>query len=73
MSAALNWQARDFIILISVVEKTAETVMNTEVYNNKNQRIDTRRFNAARDYLWPIPSLAIQDNKNLVQNPGYGN
>lgn len=53
--------------------KTAETVMNTEVYNDKSQRIDTRRFNAARDYLWPIPSLAIQDNKNLVQNPGYGN
>jgi hypothetical protein len=53
--------------------KTAETVMNTEVYNEKGERIDTRRFNVARDYLWPVPSVAIQENTKLSQNPGYGN
>ncbi|HSC55297.1 MAG TPA: RagB/SusD family nutrient uptake outer membrane protein [Phnomibacter sp.] len=52
--------------------KTAETVMNTELYNDKNQRIDTRRFNATRDYLWPVPSQALQENTNLSQNAGYG-
>lgn len=33
--------------------------------------IDKRAFNAARDYLWPIPQSEINANKNMVQNPGY--
>lgn len=52
--------------------KTAETVLNTEIYNYKGQRLDTRRFNAARDYYWPVPSVAIQENTALEQNPQYG-
>ena len=31
----------------------------------------TRRFDASKQYLWPIPSSEILINKNLVQNPGY--
>ncbi|RDC63616.1 RagB/SusD family nutrient uptake outer membrane protein [Adhaeribacter pallidiroseus] len=53
--------------------KIAEQVLNTDVYNNKGGRIDNRMFNAGRDYLWPIPSIAIQNNPALKQNPGYGN
>lgn len=52
--------------------RTAQTIMNTEIYNNKGQRLDTRRFNAARDYLWPVPSVAIQENTKLSQNNLYG-
>jgi hypothetical protein len=51
--------------------RTAETVMNGDIFNAKGQRIGTRRFNASRDYLWPIPSVAIQLNPALEQNPGY--
>ncbi|GAB2774434.1 RagB/SusD family nutrient uptake outer membrane protein [Rhabdobacter roseus] len=52
--------------------KIAENVMNTNLYNHRNQVIDSRVFNASRDYLWPIPSVAIQNNPVLAQNPGYG-
>jgi len=47
--------------------------LNTDIYNNKGERIDTRRFNEQRDRLWPIPAIAIQENNALKQNPGYGN
>lgn len=33
--------------------------------------IQVRRFNNPRNYLWPIPDIEIQVNKNLVQNQGY--
>jgi hypothetical protein len=33
--------------------------------------VETRQFNAGRDYLWPIPNIEIVTNPNLVQNPGY--
>lgn len=33
--------------------------------------IQTRIFNANANYLWPIPDIEIQTNKNLVPNPGY--
>ncbi|MEO7212917.1 RagB/SusD family nutrient uptake outer membrane protein [Mucilaginibacter sp.] len=33
--------------------------------------IETRLFNASRDYLWPIPNIEIVTNPKLVQNPGY--
>lgn len=31
----------------------------------------TRNFDAARDYLLPIPPLEISNNPSLTQNPGY--
>ena len=51
--------------------RTAEKVMNGDITNAKGQRIGTRRFDPARDYLWPIPSVAIQLNPALTQNLGY--
>lgn len=33
--------------------------------------IETRAFNPARDYLWPIPRIELETNSALVQNPGY--
>lgn len=52
--------------------KIAEQVLNTDVYNIKGARIDSRAFNPNRDYLWPIPSIAIQNNSALEPNPNYG-
>lgn len=31
----------------------------------------TRKFDASRQYLWPVPTREIFINKNLSQNPGY--
>ena len=45
--------------------------MKGDITNAKGQRIGTRRFDAARDCLWPIPSVAIQLNLALTQNSGY--
>lgn len=53
--------------------KTAEKTLNGEAYHLNGNRIDSRAFRANRDYLWPVPSLAIQFNNQLEQNPNYGN
>lgn len=33
--------------------------------------VEQRKFNPARDYLWPIPQREMDINSNLVQNNGY--
>ncbi|MGO1242981.1 MAG: RagB/SusD family nutrient uptake outer membrane protein [Sphingobacterium sp.] len=50
----------------------AEKFLNTDVYHLNGNRIDNRKFSFARDNLWPVPSLAIQYNNQLTQNPNYG-
>jgi hypothetical protein len=30
-----------------------------------------RRFDATKNYLWPIPAKEIIINPNIKQNPGY--
>lgn len=52
--------------------KTAEQVMNTDIFNFAGGKIGTRKFNKDRDYLWPVPTVVLQNNANLTQNPGYG-
>lgn len=51
--------------------KTAEVVNNLMIYNYQNIAIEKRSFNKNRDYLWAIPEVEIQENENLVQNPGW--
>lgn len=44
----------------------------TNVANAGQMRvIQTRLFNPAANYLWPIPDIELQTNKNLTPNPGY--
>jgi len=52
--------------------RTAEVVMNADIFNYLGVKFGTRKFNKDRDYLWPIPTIALQTNSALVQNPGYG-
>ncbi len=52
--------------------RTAEVVMNTDIFNLAGAKIGTRKFNKDRDYLWPVPTIVSQLNPNLTQNPGYG-
>jgi len=60
--------------------KTAETVLNTPPHgakfgdasiDNGYIRLNSRIFNKNRDYLWAIPSVEIDLDPNLSQNPGY--
>jgi hypothetical protein len=39
--------------------------------NTSMRTVDLRTFNAAKDYLWPIPYMERQTNKALTQNPGW--
>ncbi|MEO6917273.1 MAG: RagB/SusD family nutrient uptake outer membrane protein [Chitinophagaceae bacterium] len=59
--------------------KTAEIVMNQPALGMSylkdgamiTVKAEDRKFNPARDYLWPIPQREIFVNKLLVQNPNY--
>ncbi|WP_373512638.1 RagB/SusD family nutrient uptake outer membrane protein [Persicitalea sp.] len=51
--------------------RTAEKEMNGDVFDYLGKRVETRAFDPKRDYLWPIPSVALQQNPSLTQNPGY--
>lgn len=51
--------------------KTAEVVLNTDIYDYKDARLETRKFNPARDYWWPIPLGETDLNPALEQNPFY--
>lgn len=52
-------------------------VMNGEVYGATNPttgeivRVQSRRYNRNREYLWPIPEVELIANENMVQNPNY--
>lgn len=44
-----------------------------DIVSNANQMvvIETRNFDPARDYLWPIPRIELETNTALIQNPNY--
>jgi hypothetical protein len=43
-----------------------------ELSNFAGGKIGTRKFNKDRDYLWPVPTVVLQNNTALEQNLGYG-
>lgn len=51
--------------------KIAGQVLNGDIKNSAGARIDGRLFDINKDYLWPVPSIAIQNNASLIQNPNY--
>jgi hypothetical protein len=57
--------------------KTAEKVLNKVVYSFEIpgvlpiKNIETRVFDPSKDYLWPIPQFAIDNAKQLKQNPAW--
>jgi starch-binding outer membrane protein, SusD/RagB family len=60
--------------------KTAEVVLNGWAHgmrtgdpnvDNGFVRVDSRVFNPAKHYLWPIPQQERDLNKNLTQNPNW--
>jgi len=61
--------------------KAGKTYLDGEVngakFENNNSayiRLDTRKFDENRDYLWSVPRNQMDLNKNLLpNNPGYAN
>jgi len=51
--------------------KIAEEVLGQPIYKYDGSKIETRSFNAARDYWWPIPQTELDLNPDLTQNDGY--
>lgn len=57
--------------------KIGEQVLNGTVYGaidpstGKPVVVEQRKFDPSRDYLWPIPIIEINANKNMVQNPNW--
>jgi hypothetical protein len=51
--------------------KIAEVVMNAPIKTWQNNIIETRKFNPARDYWWPIAQKELDLNSKLEQNPNY--
>ncbi len=60
--------------------RIAETVMNGWIHgpkwdptspDNGYIRVTQRRFDPAKQYLWPVPASEIQKDPNLTQNPNW--
>lgn len=51
--------------------RTAEVVMNATIYKYDHSPIETREFDPAKDYWWPIPQAQLDLNPNLTQNDKY--
>ncbi|NLR77378.1 RagB/SusD family nutrient uptake outer membrane protein [Chitinophaga eiseniae] len=57
--------------------KTAEIVLNqaaegaVDPSTGKAVVVEQRKFNPARDYVWPIPLVEINANPNMQQNPNW--
>lgn len=51
--------------------ETIDEEMNGSVHTHAGAVIETRQFNPARDYIWPIPYTQIDLNPALEQNPLY--
>ncbi|HVV04625.1 MAG TPA: RagB/SusD family nutrient uptake outer membrane protein, partial [Puia sp.] len=51
--------------------KTAEQVLGQAIYKYDGSKLETRKFDATRDYWWPIPQAERDLNPNLEQNDKY--
>ncbi len=51
--------------------KTIEKENNGAMHNADGVEVVIRKFNPARDYLWPIPYNQTVQNPNLTQNPNW--
>ncbi len=57
----IRWKIADKVLNKTIVSLTIPGVLPL-------QTIETRVFNPAKNYVWPIPQSAIDNSKNLVQH-----
>lgn len=50
---------------------TVDASTGNVTLTGSNIPVETRLFDASKNYLWPIPQSEININKTLKQNPGY--
>ncbi len=62
---------RGFVSSAPIIDDNGSPDYSLVPDRNLMRIIQTRTFVGAANYLWPIPDIEIQTNKNLVQNPGY--
>lgn len=60
----LRWKIADQVLNKSIVSFTIPGVLPL-------QNIEKRVFNPAKNYVWPLPQTAIDNAKNLEQNPAW--
>lgn len=80
-----RWRIAEHVIPGPVLGKPERTFLSeapeideigTPSYDNVSNAdqmpiIEMRKFDPARDYLWPIPRIELETNPQLEQNPGY--
>ncbi|WP_398451565.1 RagB/SusD family nutrient uptake outer membrane protein [Sphingobacterium thalpophilum] len=72
MSSTLYGRIPKGLLANAPIIDTDSQVNYNNVANKKDMRIiEIRKFDANKNYLWPIPNIEIVTNKNLEQNPGY--
>ncbi len=62
---------RELLSNAPVIDENGTPDYSNVINRNQMRVIETRIFNPARDYLWPIPNIEILTNGALVQNPNY--
>ncbi len=62
---------RGFLSSAPVMDENGTPDYSNVANRNEMRVIQTRLFTAPANYLWPIPDIEIQTNKNLEQNDGY--
>jgi hypothetical protein len=62
---------REFLSNPPVIDANGTPDYSGVANRSKMRLVETRRFDPARDYLWPIPDIEIQTNPKLEQNPKY--
>ncbi len=50
---------------------TVNTSTGAVTLTGNHLQVQTRLFDASKNYLWPIPQSELNVAKNLTQNPGY--
>jgi hypothetical protein len=58
-------------IVYGVKTGTVNTSTGQVTFTGPNIQVQTRLFDASKNYLWPIPQSEINVNNKITQNPGY--
>lgn len=69
-----RWKIGDQVMNAKVygaLEGTVSQVDGTLILTDKRIEVETRVFDPAKNYLWPIPQSVIDATPALTQNPNY--
>jgi starch-binding outer membrane protein, SusD/RagB family len=67
----IEFAGEGFYLMDILRWRTAHISMNGPARNFRNDVLHQRLFREDRDYLWPVPLYQMDENPNLVQNPGW--